>query len=75
MTDPQQALLAALEAAGLPVKSITAEQLAMFAGLSDEEVTRLLELRARPEPADPALDAPEAAGDQEPTAATDPTAG
>ncbi|MFL6161579.1 MAG: aroma-sacti cluster domain-containing protein [Jatrophihabitantaceae bacterium] len=47
MTDPQQALVAAFEAAGLSIQSITAAERAMFATLSDEEVTRLIELRRR----------------------------
>ena len=59
MTEPQDALLAALEAAGLPIQSITPEERAMFATLSDEEVPRLIELRKRAATASP----------------TDPTAG
>lgn len=53
MTDPRNALLAALEAAGLPLQSLPEEQRAMFTSLTDEEVTRLIELCARQETAEP----------------------
>lgn len=45
MTEPDDALRAALEAAGLSVQAIPEEQRAMFASLTDEEVTRLITLR------------------------------
>lgn len=53
MTDPRNALLAALEAAGLPLQSLPEEQRAMFTSLTDEEVTRLIELCARQETGGP----------------------
>ena len=45
MTEPDDALRAALEAAGLSLQAIPEEQRAMFASLTDEEVTRLIKLR------------------------------
>ena len=47
MADPHDALIAALEAAGLPVQSLSQEERAMLTALTDEEVTRLIALRTR----------------------------
>jgi hypothetical protein len=47
MADPQTALVAALEAAGLSLESIAEEQRAMFTPLTDEEVNQLIRLHER----------------------------
>jgi hypothetical protein len=47
MADPHDALIAALEAAGLPVQSLSQQERAMLATLTDEEVTLLIALRTR----------------------------
>jgi len=46
MTESEDALRAALEAAGLSLQAIPEEQRAMFTSLSDDEVSRLITLRA-----------------------------
>ena len=46
MTEAEEALRAALEAAGLSVQAIPEEQRAMFTPLTDEEVSRLIRLCA-----------------------------
>ncbi|HEU5268562.1 MAG TPA: aroma-sacti cluster domain-containing protein [Jatrophihabitans sp.] len=72
MTEPDDALRAALEAAGLSLQAIPEDQRAMFTSLTDEEVTRLIKLRAgkaekiggtggtapEPVPPDPAISDP-----------------
>ena len=45
MTDSEDVLRAALEAAGLSLQAIPEEQRAMFTSLTEEEVTRLIRLR------------------------------
>jgi hypothetical protein len=47
MTSPQQDQLTALAAAGFPIDSVTQEQRAVFSSLSEDEVTLLIDLRAR----------------------------
>jgi len=47
MSTPQHDPLAALAAAGFPLETITEEQRTVFATLSAEEVTLLIDLRAR----------------------------
>ena len=46
MTESEDALRAALEAAGLSLQAIPEEQRAMFTSLSDDEVSRLITLCA-----------------------------
>jgi len=45
VTDSEDALRAALEAAGLSLQAFPEEQRAMFTSLTEEEVTRLIGLR------------------------------
>jgi hypothetical protein len=45
VTDSEDVLRAALEAAGLSLQAIPEEQRAMFTSLTEEEVTRLIRLR------------------------------
>jgi hypothetical protein len=54
VTESEDVLRAALEAAGLSLQGIPAEQRAMFTSLTEEEVSRLIGLRAGPPPAEPA---------------------
>jgi hypothetical protein len=67
MTDPQRALLDALEAAGLSIQS--PEEREMFTTLSDEQVTQMIELRARTD----ATDSPAAEADPTPASADPPS--
>jgi hypothetical protein len=66
MTDPQRALLDALEAAGLSIES--PEEREMFTTLSDEQVTQVIELRARTD----STDSPAAETDPAPPSADPP---
>jgi hypothetical protein len=69
VTDSEAALRAALEAAGLSLQAIPEEQ---RMSLTEEEVTRLIGLRAgRPTTGPAALSAEEAAG-KDAAASTDP---
>lgn len=61
MTDSEDALRAALEAAGLSVQGIPKEQRAMFTPLTEEEVSRLIKLCAgQPATEQPGSTSPEA---------------
>jgi hypothetical protein len=53
MTMHQEDQLAALEAAGFPIGSITEEQRAVFGTLSDEEVALLIGIRTRLDAVEP----------------------
>lgn len=70
MTGSEDALRAAFEAAGLSLQAIPEELRAMFRPLTEEEVTRLIKLRAgRPAtepPESTALDAAESASHGQP---------
>jgi hypothetical protein len=53
MTRSQNEQLAALEAAGFPIASITQEQRAVFSTLTEEEVRLLIDLRTRLDAVEP----------------------
>lgn len=53
MTSSQNEQLAALEAAGFPIDSISQEQRAVFSTLTDEEVRLLIDLRTRLDAVEP----------------------
>jgi hypothetical protein len=53
MTSSPNEQLAALEAAGFPIGTITQEQRAVFSTLTDEEVRLLIDLRTRLDTVEP----------------------
>ena len=53
MTNPQNHQLSVLAAAGFPIDAITPEQRAVFSSLSEDEVSLLIDLRARLDAAEP----------------------
>ncbi|HEV2888225.1 MAG TPA: aroma-sacti cluster domain-containing protein [Jatrophihabitans sp.] len=57
MTSPQNDQLTALAAAGFPIDSITQEQRAVYSSLSEDEVTLLIDLRARLDAVEPEVQA------------------
>jgi hypothetical protein len=57
MTEPQKDQLAALEAAGFPIGSISEEQRAVYSSLSEQEVALLIDLRSRLDAAEPEVQA------------------
>lgn len=57
MTSPQNDQLTALAAAGFPIDSITQEQRVVFSSLSEDEVTLLIDLRARLDAVEPEVQA------------------
>jgi hypothetical protein len=70
VTSSAEALRAALEAAGLSLQAMPEEQRAMFASLTEEEVTRLIGLRI----GQPAAETEEPAADRTAGPSADGTA-
>jgi len=62
MSTPQHDPLTALIAAGFPLEGISDDQRAVFATLSPEEVTLLIDLRARLDAVEPEVQAHNVAG-------------
>lgn len=54
---PEQANLRALERAGFPVDTFTAEQRRVFAGLSDRELELIVDIKARLDAVEPEVQA------------------
>jgi hypothetical protein len=75
VTDSEDVLRAALEAAGLPLEAIPEEQRGMFTSLTEEEVTRLITLCAGQPATAPTEATVEAvvAGDDAPTSTVSDT--